>query len=203
MALVIGVTGISGSGKSRLCALLEEGLEQELTIICQDSFYKGCGNIDPDVYNFDDLDSLDLESIRLAIHNCKNRQQPNEIPVYDHSKHGRVGYRNLPPSQVVLVEGHMMFQDAAIRAAVDYLLFVDTDMDIAIVRRLKRDIAERGRNVNEVTSRYMRHVRQASLKTLAIRNQADFIIPNNDSFTNAAGLLRRHIEFLLKEKGAR
>jgi uridine kinase len=97
----------------------------------------------------------------------------------------------------------MMFQDAAIRAAVDYLLFVDTDMDIAIVRRLKRDIAERGRNVNEVTSRYMRHVRQASLKTLAIRNQADFIIPNNDSFTNAAGLLRRHIEFLLKEKGAR
>ena len=91
-----------------------------------------------------------------------------------------------------------MFQDPGIRDAVDYLLYVDTDMDIAIVRRLKRDIAERGRNVNEVTSRYMRHVRQASLKTIEIRNKADFIIPNNNSFTNAANLLRQYIEHLLK-----
>ncbi|MBJ7552587.1 uridine kinase family protein [Marinomonas ostreistagni] len=202
MALVIGITGISGSGKSRLCSLLAEGLGNKLTIICQDSFYKGCGNIDPDVYNFDDLNSLDLESITLAIHNCKNQQQPNEIPVYDHSQHKRVGYRNLEPSKVVLVEGHMMFQDPGIRDALDYLLYVDTDMDIAIVRRLKRDIAERGRNVNEVTSRYMRHVRQASLKTIEIRNKADFIIPNNNSFTNAANLLRQYIETLLTEKGA-
>lgn len=202
MALVIGITGISGSGKSRLCSLLAEGLGNKLTIICQDSFYKGCGNIDPDVYNFDDLNSLDLESITLAIHNCKNQQQPNEIPVYDHSQHKRVGYRNLAPSKVVLVEGHMMFQDPAIRDAVDYLLFVDTDMDIAIVRRLKRDITERARDVNEVTSRYMRHVRQASLKTIEIRNKADFIIPNNNSFTNAANLLRQYIESLLIEKGA-
>ncbi|MCO4785559.1 MAG: AAA family ATPase [Marinomonas atlantica] len=202
MALVIGITGISGSGKSRLCSLLAEGLSNKLTVICQDSFYKGCGNIDPDVYNFDDLYSLDLESITLAIHNCKNQQQPNEIPVYDHSQHKRVGYRNLAPSKVVLVEGHMMFQDPAIRDAVDYLLFVDTDMDIAIVRRLKRDITERARDVNEVTSRYMRHVRQASLKTIEIRNKADFIIPNNNSFTNAANLLRQYIESLLIEKGA-
>lgn len=202
MALVIGITGISGSGKSRLCSLLAEGLGNKLTVICQDSFYKGCGNIDPDIYNFDDLNSLDLESITLAIHNCKNQQQPNEIPVYDHSQHKRVGYRNLAPSKVVLVEGHMMFQDPAIRDAVDYLLFVDTDMDIAIVRRLKRDITERARDVNEVTSRYMRHVRQASLKTIEIRNKADFIIPNNNSFTNAANLLRQYIESLLIEKGA-
>lgn len=202
MALVIGITGISGSGKSRLCSLLAEGLGNKLTVICQDSFYKGCGNIDTDVYNFDDLSALDLESISLAIHNCKNQQQPNEIPVYDHSQHKRVGYRNLESTKVVLVEGHMMFQDLAIRDAVDYLLFVDTDMDIAIVRRLKRDIAERGRNVNEVTSRYMRHVRQASLKTIEIRSKADFVIPNNTSFTNAANLLRHYIESLLIEKGA-
>jgi len=202
MALVIGVTGISGSGKSRLCSLLAEGKEDRITVLCQDSFYNGCGSIDPDVYNFDDLSSLDLESIVLAIHNCKNKQQPNEIPVYDHSQHKRVGYRNLAPTDVVLVEGHMMFQDAAIRDAVDYLLFVDTDMDIAIVRRLKRDIAERARNVNEVTSRYMRHVRQASLKTLDIREKADFIIPNNKSFTNAANLLSSYIDSLLNKKGA-
>jgi|TARA_R110001592_G_scaffold287294_1_gene556029 uridine kinase len=97
----------------------------------------------------------------------------------------------------------MMFQDAGIRDAVDYLLYVDTDMDIAIVRRLKRDIAERGRDVNEVTSRYMRHVRQASLKTIDIRSKSDFIIPNNKSFTNAANLLRNYIDYLLKEKGAK
>ncbi|ETX10520.1 uridine kinase [Marinomonas ushuaiensis DSM 15871] len=203
MALVIGITGVSGSGKSRLCSLLAEGQDDKISILCQDSFYNGCGNIDPDVYNFDDLNSLDIESLTLAIHNCKNRQQPNEIPVYDHSQHKRVGYRNLDPTHVVLVEGHMMFQDPGIRDAVDYLLFVDTDMDIAIVRRLKRDIAERGRDVNEVTSRYMRHVRQASLKTIDIRNKADFIIPNNKSFTNAANLLRNHIDYLLKEKGAK
>lgn len=203
MALVIGVTGVSGSGKSRLCALLAEGHEDRIEILCQDNFYKGCGSVDPDVYNFDDLNSLDIESLSLAIHNCKNLQQPNEIPIYDHSKHKRVGYRNLEPSHVVLVEGHMMFQDARIRDAVDYLLFVDTDLDIAVVRRLKRDIAERGRNVNEVTSRYMRHVRQASLKTLDIREKADFIIPNNNSFTNAANLLRNYIDYLLKEKGAK
>lgn len=202
MALVIGVTGISGSGKSRLCSLLAEGLQNKLTIICQDSFYKGCGHTDPDVYNFDALESLDTESILLAIHNCKNQQQPNEIPVYDHSQHKRVGYRNLEPSKVVLVEGHMMFQDVTIRDAVDYLLYVDTDMDIAIVRRLKRDIAERGRNVNEVTSRYMRHVRQASLKTIEIRSKADLIIPNNQSFTNAANLLHQYIDNILTEKGA-
>lgn len=202
MALVIGVTGISGSGKSRLCSLLSEGLEDKLVVICQDSFYKGCGNIDPDVFNFDDLESLDLESILLAIHNCKNQQQPNEIPVYDHALHKRVGYRNLVPAKVVLVEGHMMFQNAAIRDAVDYLLYVDTDMDIAIVRRLQRDIAERGRNVTEVTNRYLRHVRQASLKTMEIRSKADFIIPNNTSFTNATNLLRHYIESLLTKKGA-
>ncbi|MCZ2722161.1 uridine kinase [Marinomonas sp. 15G1-11] len=203
MALVIGITGVSGSGKSRLCSLLAEGHDDKITVICQDNFYKGCGSIDPDVYNFDDLNALDVESLTLAIHNCKNRQQPNEIPIYDHSKHKRVGYRNLEPTHVVLVEGHMMFQDQGVRDAVDYLLFVDTDLDIAVVRRLKRDIAERGRNVNEVTSRYMRHVRQAALKTLEIKNKADFIIPNNNSFTNAAGLLRHHIDFLLKEKGAK
>ncbi|WP_438462984.1 uridine kinase family protein [Marinomonas sp. PE14-40] len=202
MALVIGVTGVSGSGKSRLCSLLAEGHEDKITVLCQDNFYNGCGSIDPDVYNFDDLSSLDTESLTLAIHNCKNRQQPNEIPIYDHSKHSRVGYRNLEPTHVVLVEGHMMFQDSGIRDAVDYLLFVDTDLDIAVVRRLKRDISERGRNVNEVTSRYMRHVRQAALKTLDIRNKADFIIPNNNSFTNAANLFRNHIDYLLKEKGA-
>lgn len=203
MALVIGITGISGSGKSRLCSLLAEGHEAKITIICQDNFYKGCGSIDPDVYNFDDLSSLDVESLALAIHNCKNRQQPNEIPIYDHSQHKRVGYQNLAPSHVVLVEGHMMFQDPNIRDAVDYLLFVDTDLDIAVVRRLKRDISERGRDVNEVTSRYMRHVRQAALKTLDIRDKADFIIPNNRSFTNAASLLRNHIDYILKEKGAK
>ncbi|EAQ65239.1 MAG: uridine kinase family protein [Marinomonas sp.] len=202
MALVIGVTGVSGSGKSRLCSLLAEGHEDKITVLCQDNFYNGCGSIDPDVYNFDDLSSLDTESLTLAIHNCKNRQQPNEIPIYDHSKHSRVGYRNLEPTHVVLVEGHMMFQDPGIRDAVDYLLFVDTDLDIAVVRRLKRDISERGRNVNEVTSRYMRHVRQAALKTLDIRNKSDFIIPNNNSFTNAANLFRNHIDYLLKEKGA-
>jgi len=203
MDLVIGITGVSGSGKSRLCSLLAEGHGDKISVLCQDSFYNGCGSIDPDVYNFDDLSSLDLESLTLAIHNCKNRQQPNEIPVYDHAQHKRIGYRDLEPTHVVLVEGHMMFQDPNIRDAVDYLLYVDTDMDIAIVRRLKRDIAERGRDVNEVTSRYMRHVRKASLKTIDIRSKADFIIPNNKSFTNAASLLRSYIEYLLKEKGAK
>ncbi len=200
MTLVIGVTGISGSGKSRLCSLLAEGKEDHIAVLCQDSFYNGCGSIDPDVYNFDDLSSLDLKSIVLAIHNCKNKKQPNEIPVYDHSQHKRIGYHNLKPTNVILVEGHMMFQDATIRNAVDYLLFVDTDMDVAIVRRLKRDIAERARNVNEVTNRYMRHVRQASLKTLDIRDKADFIIPNNKSFTNAANLLSSYIDSLLKRR---
>jgi uridine kinase len=200
MALVIGITGVSGSGKSRLCELLSEGHADKISIVGQDNFYKGCGSIDPDVYNFDVLDSLDLESIKLVIHNSKNRQQPNEIPIYDHSQHKRVGYRNLEPTQVVLVEGHIMFQDPGIRDAVDYLLFIETDLDIAVVRRLKRDISQRGRDVNEVTSRYMRHVRQAAIKTMAIREEADFIIPNNNSFTNAANLLRQYIGFILKEK---
>ena len=93
-----------------------------------------------------------------------------------------------------------MFQDPGIRDAVDYLLFIETDLDIAVVRRLKRDISQRGRDVNEVTSRYMRHVRQAAIKTMAIREEADFIIPNNNSFTNAANLLRQYIGFILKKK---
>ena len=180
--ITIGVAGGSGSGKTTVALkILERVGFDRIAYLSHDAYYRDASNLPPAEraqLNFDHPDSLDND---LLISQLKQLQagQPVETPVYDFKTHSRLAEtRRIDPQPVILVEGILIFADKQLRELMDVKIFVDTDSDLRFIRRLQRDIGERGRAPESVIQQYLRTVRPMHLEFVEpSKRYADVIIP--------------------------
>tara|TARA_R100001369_G_scaffold92444_1_gene137576 strand:+ start:423 stop:1043 length:621 start_codon:yes stop_codon:yes gene_type:complete len=193
--LIIGIAGGTGSGKTTVVQqIVEELPADEVCIISQDSYYKDTSHLSLEErvkINFDHPQAIDFD---LLVNHLKELKDGNsfEQPVYSFVDHNRTGETvTTHPRKVVIVEGILILTHPDIRELFDIKIFVHADSDERLIRRLKRDIAERGRDLDEVLTRY-----QTTLKPMhqqfiePTKEFADIIIPTNKYNTVAVNLIR-------------
>ena len=193
--LIIGIGGGTGSGKTTVVnQILSELQEGEVQVISQDSYYQDTSHLtfeDRCKINFDHPKSIDFELLEFHLQSLKQGKNVNQ-PVYSFKTHNRTGETTLTePKKVVIVEGILILSNTQLRSLFDIKIFVHADSDERLMRRLKRDIAERGRDLDEVLERY-----QTTLKPMhdqfiePMKAFADIIIPNNHFNTVAVNVVK-------------
>jgi uridine kinase len=203
MPLVIGIAGGSGSGKTTLANLILERVgENQIAYLPHDAYYKDLSTLPPQkrmMVNFDHPDSLDTELLIEHVQLLKSRT-PIDMPVYDFKTHTRTSEtRHIEPHPLIMVEGILIFADAALRKLMDMKVFVDTDADIRFIRRLDRDIRERGRTTEMVVHQYMDTVRPMHLEFVEpSKRYADVIVPEGGLNTVAMEMVVARLESLLR-----
>ncbi len=200
--LVIGIAGGSGSGKTTVAQeILNRVGAARIAFLQHDAYYKDLSGLPPTqkvAVNFDHPNSLETNLLIQHITKLKNGEQV-QIPIYDFATHSRTKESfSVLPRGVVLVEGILIFAESALRKLFDVKIFVDTDDDIRFIRRLERDIAERGRNTDNVIQQYLSTVRPMHLEFVEpSKRYADVIIPEGGHNAAALDMVVARIESLL------
>jgi len=179
--LVIGVAGGSGSGKTTVARAIHDAMGLEAAFIDQDAYYKELGHLSLEErkpVNFDHPDSIDFD---LFIEHLQRLSDglPIEKPTYDFAAHTRADRRiMIEPRDIVLVDGILLFVDARLRRLFDIKVYVDVGDDVRFIRRLQRDLTERGRSVDDVIRQYLATVRPMHLEFVEpSKRYADVILP--------------------------
>ena len=189
--MVIGISGGTGSGKTTVaCKIVESVGQDSVVFLQQDAYYRDLGDMPLEVrhhLNFDHPDALDND---LLINHVRSLRAGEAIdqPIYDYATHARTtARRHIEPRPVIIVEGILVFVSPELRAQMDMKIFVDTDADIRFIRRLRRDLEERGRSPQSVMEQYEVTVRPMHLQFVEpSKRYADIIIPEGGS--NAVGI---------------
>lgn len=201
--LVIGIAGGSGSGKTTVAQeILNRVGAERIAFLQHDSYYKDLSGLPPTQraeVNFDHPNSLETELLIEHIVSLREGRSI-DVPIYDFSTHSRTDQTfAVAPHRVILVEGILIFVEAKLRKLFDVKLFVDTDADIRFIRRLQRDITERGRTTETVIKQYQATVRPMHLEFVEpSKRYADVIIPEGGFNTAALDMVTARIEALLK-----
>ena len=192
MPKIIGITGGSGSGKSTVVKRIKERYPNAV-LIEMDNYYKSAtfvNNNNITAYNFDHPDAFDMD---LMLQNLADLKQGKScmMPQYDFVHHARKEvFIKVEPSSVFVIDGLMVFYDERVRNILDLKLYVDTPADIRFIRRLKRDVAERGRTVESVIEQYTNVVRPGHYNFIEpSKAYADLIIPEGGYNDNAMEVL--------------
>lgn len=201
--LVIGIAGGSGSGKTTVAqAILQRVGPDRISFLQHDAYYKDLSGLPPTQrveVNFDHPNSLDNELLIWHIQQLK-KGKAIEVPIYDFSTHSRTNRTfTVQPRSVILVEGILIFAETILRELFDVKIYVDTDSDLRFIRRLQRDIAERGRTTESVIKQYLATVRPMHLDFVEpSKRYADVIIPEGGFNTAALDMIVARIESMLK-----
>ncbi|TBN03649.1 uridine kinase [Hyunsoonleella flava] len=193
--LVIGIAGGTGCGKTTVVnQLLKELPEGEVGVISQDSYYKDTSHLSYDErvkINFDHPRSIDFDLLVQHLKALKNNESIHQ-PVYSFVKHNRTGDTILThPRKVMIIEGILILTNPELRDMFDIKIFVHADSDERLIRRLKRDISERGRDLDEVLTRYKTTLKPMHDQFIEpMKEYADIIIPNNHYNTVAIDIVR-------------
>ncbi|MBA0724578.1 hypothetical protein Golax_021257, partial [Gossypium laxum] len=163
---VIGVSGGTASGKTTVCDMIIQQLhDHRVVLVNQDSFYRGLTTEElkrVHEYNFDHPDAFDTEQLLDCIEKLKDGQSV-QVPIYDFKRHQRSSdsFRQVNASDVIILEGILVFHDQCVRNLMNMKIFVDTDADVRLARRIRRDMVERGRDVSSVLEQYAKFVKPA------------------------------------------
>jgi uridine kinase len=201
--LVIGIAGGSGSGKTTVAQeILKRVGADRIAYLQHDSYYKDLSGLPPTQHleiNFDHPNSLETGLLIEHVIALRERK-PIEVPIYDFSTDSRTSRTfTVSPRNVIVVEGILIFAEPELRKLFDVKIFVDTDADIRFIRRLYRDITERGRSTESVIKQYMQTVRPMHLEFVEpSKRYADVIIPEGGHNTAALDMVVARIETLLK-----
>jgi uridine kinase len=201
-SLVIGIAGGSGSGKTTVAQeILNRVGPDRIAFLQHDSYYRDLSGLPPAQraeVNFDHPNSLETELLIAHIEQLK-RGEAVEVPIYDFSRHSRTDQTfTVQPRRVIIVEGILIFAEANLRALFDVKLFVDTDADLRFIRRLERDLVERGRTTDSVVHQYLKTVRPMHLDFVEpSKRYADVIIPEGGFNAAALDMVVARIESLL------
>jgi len=193
--LIIGIAGGTGSGKTTVVnQIIKELPSDEVCVISQDSYYSATDNLSYDErtkINFDHPRAIDFELLIQHLKTLKNGESVDQ-PVYSFVTHNRTKDTvKTHPRKVIIVEGILIFNSEELRDLFDIKIFVHAETDERLIRRMRRDISERGRDIEEVLNRY-----QSTLKPMhqqfiePTKNYADMIIPNDRYNTVAIDIVR-------------
>eukprot|EP01031_Cornospumella_fuschlensis_P026079 gene26079-31491_t len=180
--VVIGIAGGSASGKTTLAkAIIQEVGEDHISFIGHDNYYKDLRHLTIEErakVNFDHPESLDSELLTTHLRALKSGQAVS-IPTYDFTTHSRTDQTIIiEPRKIILVDGILIFSEPLLLGEMDMKIFVDTDDDIRLIRRIQRDTKERGRSVESVIEQYVRTVRPMhQLYVEPSKRKADIIVP--------------------------
>jgi uridine kinase len=200
---ILGVAGGTGSGKTTVVrSILEAAGEDRIALIEQDSYYRDIdwrSEADLLQHNFDHPGAIDNDLLVAHLAALK-AGHPVEVPIYDFVRHRRTNRtRRVLPLPVILLEGILIFVEAALRELLDFKIYVDTDADLRLIRRLGRDIAERGRSVKDVLRQYLETVRPMHLEFVEpSKRWADIIIPEGGENRVALEMVVARVEKLLE-----
>jgi len=202
-AVALGVAGGTGSGKSTVARMILDGVGRDrIAFLAQDNYYRDVDWQVPDAlehHNFDHPNAIDTELFCEHLRRLKTGE-PIDLPVYDFVHHRRTERTaRIEPRPVVLVEGMLLFAEPSIRELLDFKVFVDTDADVRLVRRIRRDLNERGRSVQDVLRQYMTTVRPMHLEFVEpSKRWADVIVPEGGENLVALGMVTARVEQLLE-----
>ena len=202
---VIGVAGGTGSGKTTVAnAILRQVGTDRISVLFHDAYYRDWADLPKDVLdrkNFDHPDSLETELLIRHVRALREGMVV-EAPIYDFKTHRRTAEtRRVEPKRVVLVEGILIFAEPELRKLFDVKVFVDTDADVRLIRRIRRDIEERGRTLESVVEQYSATVRPMHLEFVEpSKRWADLIIPEGGENAAAMEFLFARLEKLFRDE---
>jgi uridine kinase len=200
---LLGVAGGTGSGKTTVARSILESVGQDrISLIQQDSYYKDVNwRSESELlhHNFDHPSAIDTDLMVSHLAALK-AGHPVEVPIYDFVRHRRTARtRRVEPQPVILIEGILIFVEPVLRDLLDFKIYVDTDADIRLIRRLGRDMSERGRTVQDVLRQYLETVRPMHLEFVEpSKRWADIIIPEGGENRVALEMVVARVEQLIK-----
>lgn len=201
-SIIIGIAGGTGSGKSTFTNRLKEEFKEEVAVIYHDNYYRDQSDIsfeDRKKTNYDHPDSIETE---LLVEHLKQLKEGHSIhcPVYDYSQHNRSDeVTTVEPKRVILLEGILVLADERLRDLIDIKVYVEADADERILRRVIRDVKERGRDIEGVVEQYLTTVKPMHyIYVEPTKSMADIII-NSGKNPIAFELVRNSIKKLLEE----
>ncbi len=200
--LVIGIAGGTGSGKTTLMNKIVERFEDDVTVLSHDNYYRRLDHLAMEErvkVNYDEPAALETE---LMARHLEALRAGFEIdcPVYDFSQHNRSNETvRIVPKKVIIVEGILIFENQQLRDLMDIKIFVDTDADIRICRRIKRDVNKRGRTIESVIEQYQTTVKPMHEKYVEpSKKYADIVVPeggkNLVALDMIMGRIQRHLD---------
>ncbi|MCK6577656.1 MAG: uridine kinase [Anaerolineae bacterium] len=205
--VTIAVAGGTGSGKTTVSnSILERVGSHNIAYIPHDAYYRELVDIpllDRDIVNFDHPDALDTALMREHIQ-VLQAWRPVDAPIYDFTNYMRLKEtRRVDPHPIILVEGILILAEPSLRPLFDVKIFVDTDADLRFIRRLQRDIVERGRTPDSVITQYLQTVRPMHLEFVEpSKRYADVIIPEGGFNTVAIDMVSDRIRSMLRSQSA-
>lgn len=182
MSLIVGIAGGSGSGKSTVARRIAGSLAaSEVAFIDMDAYYKNFSHLPMEErrrVNWDHPDALDIDLLVRQLEQLR-AGTPVEKPTYDFVTHARTTHtERIEPGLVVVIDGILLFADERVRSLCDVKVFVDADADIRLIRRIRRDMAERGRPLDEILAQYLSTVQPMHLQFVEpSKRYADVIVP--------------------------
>lgn len=202
--IIIGIAGGTGSGKSTMIDRIEKQFSSQITILSHDFYYKAHDNMTYEErckLNYDHPDAFDTDLMIEHIKKLK-RWESIERPVYDFTIHNRVKETvTVYPAKVIVVEGILIFEHKELLDLFDIKVFIDTDADVRIIRRILRDVQERGRTLESVVNQYLTTVKLMHEQFVEpSKKNADIIVPEGGYNVVALDMLNQRIHALLHDE---
>ena len=203
VALLISIAGGTASGKTTVVSEIAKNFsKRDISLVCMDNYYKRRDDLsleERSKINYDHPDAIDMDLLKSDLKRLLNGEEI-KMPIYDFKNHNRSDeFEVVKPTKVIILEGILALYDEEIREMSDLLIFVESEADIRFIRRLKRDIDERGRTVDGVISQYLKTVKPMfESYVLPTKRYADIIIPNNTKYKMAIDVISAKIKDELK-----
>ena len=195
--IFIGIAGGTGSGKTTLTEHIKRKFGDEVSVLYHDNYYKAQDGVPFEVRCRQNYDHPDAFETDLMVRHLKALQEGNAIqcPVYSYTEHNRTTQtQEIRPTSVVIVEGLLIFQNPELRELMDIKIFVDTDADVRILRRILRDVQERGRTIESVVEQYLTTVKPMHEQFIEPSKRfADLIVPEGGHNLVALDMIMQRI----------
>ena len=203
--LIIAVAGGSGSGKTTVARAIDDAVHRSSILIEQDAYYKDLGHLpfeERKKVNYDHPDAFDTELLVAQLQLLASGQGVDR-PTYDYAAHTRASETvHVEPRDLILVEGILLFADARLRALFDIKVFVDVADDVRFIRRLQRDVVERGRTMESVIQQYLSTVRPMHLEFVEpSKRYADVILPEGGQNRIGVEMIVARVELEARRRG--
>ena len=199
--IIIGIAGGSGSGKTTFAQNLKKDFENEIVVLSHDFYYKNHDDLsfeERKKLNFDHPNAFDTDMLVEHLKDLKSGKTI-EHPVYSFVRHNREDYTvKIEPKKIILVEGILIFENKELRDMMDIKIFVDTDADIRFIRRLVRDVNERGRTIESIIEQYCSTVKPMHEQFVEYsKKYADIIVPEGGNNKVALAMVKEQIKNIL------